>query len=121
MGVDNISSKLFVMAADIIAGPVTNLISGTMLRNFIFPDVEQEASVTPVFKKEDRKVKTNYRPISVLNVFPKIFERFLLNQRLPFADNTMSSFLSAIDQDIAHSMSFVGWLNNGETILTIIK
>ena len=31
----------------------------------------------------------------MLNVFSKIFERFLLNQMLPFIDNLMSSFLSA--------------------------
>ena len=95
MGVDNIPSKLLVMSTDIIAGPLTSLINGTMLRNFIFPDVEKEASVTPVFKKEDKLIKTNYRPVSVLNVFSKIFERFLLNQMLPFVDNMMSSFLSA--------------------------
>ena len=95
MGVGNIPSKLLVMSSDIIAGPLTNLINGTMLRNFIFPDVKKEASVTPVFKKEDRQIKTNYRPISVLSVFSKIFERFLLNQMLLFVDNMMSSFLSA--------------------------
>ena len=80
MEVDNIPSKLLVMSTDIIAGPLTNLINGTMLRNFIFPDVEKEASVTPVFKTEDRQITTNYKPIIVLNVFSKIFERFLLNQ-----------------------------------------
>ena len=95
MGVDNIPSKLLVMSADIIVGPLTNLINGTVLRNFTFPDVVKEASVTPVFKKEDRLIKTNYRPISVLNVFSKIFERFLLNEMLPFVDNMISSFLSA--------------------------
>ena len=95
MGVDNIPSKLLVMSTDIIAGLLSNLINGTMLRNFIFPDVKKEASVTPVFKKEGRLIKTNYRPISVSNVFSKIFERFLLNQMLPFVDNMMSSFLSA--------------------------
>ena len=68
----------------VTAGPLTNLINGTMLRNFIFPDIEKEASVTPVFKKEDRQIKANYRPISVLSLFSKIFERFLLSQMLPF-------------------------------------
>ena len=51
MGVDNIPSKHLVMSADIIAEPLINLIDGTMLTNFIFPDVEKEASVTPVFRK----------------------------------------------------------------------
>ena len=66
-----------------------------MLDDLIFPNIEKDASVTPVFKKEDRQIKTNYRPISVLNVFSKIFERFLLNQLLPFIDKMVSSLLSA--------------------------
>ena len=83
------------MSAEVIAKPLTNLINSTMLDHFIFPSVEKEASITPAFKNEDRQIKTNYRPISVLNVFSKIFERFLLNQMLPFTDNLISSFLSA--------------------------
>ena len=66
-----------------------------MLHHFIFPSVKKKASVTPAFKKEDRQIKTNYRPISVLNVFSEIFERFLLYQMLPFIDNLMSSFMLA--------------------------
>ena len=90
-----ISTKLVAMSADVIAEPLTKLINSTMPDHFIFPSVEKEASVTPTFKKEDRQIKTNYRPISVLNVFSKLSERFLLNQMFPFKDNLMSSFLSA--------------------------
>ena len=96
VGMDNIPLRLVVMSAEIIAEPLSNLINATMLDEEICPDIKKEASVTPVFKKEDRQTKTNYRPINVLNVFSKIFERFiLLNQMLPFIDNIMSSFLSA--------------------------
>ena len=66
-----------------------------MLDEPIFRDVEKEVSVTPGLKNEDTQTKTNYRPISVLNVFSKISEIFILNQILPFIDNIMSSFLSA--------------------------
>ena len=78
--IDNIPSKLVIMSAEVIVEPLTNVINSTMLDYFIFPNVEKENSVTSVFKKEDRQIKTNYRPISMLNVFSKIFERFLLNQ-----------------------------------------
>ena len=94
-GVDNIPPRLLIMAADIIADPLTDLINATMLEESIFPDAEKRASVTPVFKKDDKLLKTNYRPISVLNVFSKVFERFLLNQMLPFIENVMSSLMSA--------------------------
>ena len=36
------------------------------------------AKVTPVFKKGSRQDKDNYRPISVLPIFSKIFEKAIL-------------------------------------------
>ena len=66
-----------------------------MLGESIFPDSEKRASVTPVFKKDDKLLKTNYRRISILNAFSQVFERFLLNQMLPFIENVTSSLLSA--------------------------
>ena len=65
-----------------------------MLEESIFPDAKKKASVTPVFKKDDKLLKTNYKPISVLNVFSKVFERFLLNQMLTFIENVISFLLS---------------------------
>ena len=91
MGVDNIPPQLIIMAADIIASPLTNLVNATMLEESIFPDAEKRASVTPVIEKDDKLLETNYRPISVLTVFSKVFERFLLNQMLPFVDNVIST------------------------------
>jgi hypothetical protein len=35
----------------------------------------KEAQVTPIFKKSDPLMKTNYRPVSVLPVFSKNFEK----------------------------------------------
>ena len=53
------------------------------------------APVTPVVKKDNRLDKKNHRPVSVLNVFSIIFERFLSNQILPFLNKIQSIFLSA--------------------------
>ena len=94
VGIDNIPPKLVIMSAEVIANPLTKLINTTMLEDLIFPNIEKDASVTPVFKKEDRQIKTIYRPISVSNVLSKLFERFLLNQMLPFINKMMLSFLS---------------------------
>ena len=35
------------------------------------------ARIVPIFKKEERDKPTNYRPISILTCFSKIFEGFL--------------------------------------------
>ena len=46
-----------------------------------FPDPLKVAKVSPVYKKGDREQPGNYRPISVLPVLSKIFEK-LVNNRL---------------------------------------
>ena len=48
-----------------------------------------------MFKNDDRLRKENYRPISILNTFSKVFERYILEELTPFFNVTMSQFLSA--------------------------
>ena len=43
----------------------------------IFPDQWKEANVTPVHKKNDKQIISNYRPISLLPVLAKVFERII--------------------------------------------
>ena len=83
------------MACDIIAEPLTNLINSTLIDCHLFPLREKVATVTPIFKKDDKLSKKNYRPISVLNVFSNAFERYVLNQMMPFFDKILSEFISA--------------------------
>ena len=56
------------------------------LENGKFPNCLKIANITPVFKKDPRTSKNNYRPVSILPVFSKIFERLLL-------DNFQSSLM----------------------------
>ena len=60
-----------------------------------FPHAEEIACITPAFKKEDRLDWTNYRPISVLNIFLKVFERFILDQLTSYFKSILSEFRSA--------------------------
>ena len=83
MGIDKIPPKLVIMSAEVIENPLAKLINTTMLDDLIFPNIEKDASVTPVFKKEDRQIKTNYRPISVLNVFSKFLKDFYSTNYYP--------------------------------------
>ena len=42
-----------------------------------YPDLLKIAEVVPIFKKGERNKMTNYRPISLLSQFIKIFEKLL--------------------------------------------
>ena len=45
-----------------------------------FPDYWKEAKVIPVHKKESTNLVKNYRPISLLPIFGKIFERVIFKE-----------------------------------------
>ncbi len=53
------------------------------------------ANVSPVFKIKDKFTKENYRPISVVCAFSKIFESVLNDQLQKYLDTILSILLSA--------------------------
>ena len=63
-----------------------------MIDNGIFPDSLKFANITPVFKKDSRTEKTNYRPVSILPNLSKIYERLIYNQLSKFFENILSKF-----------------------------
>ena len=44
------------------------------------PKYLKKADITPVFKKDEKFMKTNYRPVSILRTISKIYERCLYDQ-----------------------------------------
>ena len=64
-----------------IANPVISVYSSFVFNSClslgIHPDSLKLAEVIPIFKKGDREKTTNYRPISLLSQFNKVFEKLL--------------------------------------------
>ena len=75
-GPDNISVKMIKLCGDGICVPL-RIIFRTIMETGTFPDQWKEANVTPVHKKKDKQTVTNYRPISLLPIFAKMFERIV--------------------------------------------
>lgn len=48
----------------------------------IFPDLMKHSKVVPLFKAGDKQDPSNYRPVSILPVLSKVFEKIILNQML---------------------------------------
>ena len=53
----------------------------------IFPDLCKVAKVIPIYKKDNPLLCENYRPISLLPIFSKIFEKLIYNRMYEFIDN----------------------------------
>ena len=77
-GVDNISIRMIKLCGGSIILPLT-LIFEDCIAKGIFPDLWKLANVIPTHKKESKNIVKNYRPISLLPIFAKIFERLLFN------------------------------------------
>ena len=56
------------------------------LKSSIYPSTWKKANVTPVHKKGDKQCVSNYRPVSLLPVFGKIFEKLIFNEIYSFLD-----------------------------------
>ena len=85
-GPDGISAKFVKISADIINEDISNN---------KFSENAKTATVRPIFKKGDRTKIENYRPVSLLNIFTKIYERFLHVNPTNYIDIFLSKFISA--------------------------
>ena len=52
----------------------------------IFPDELKIAKVIPIYKSGDKTSIENYRPISVLSIFSKFFEKIMYNHLINFVN-----------------------------------
>ena len=52
----------------------------------------KKTEVRPLYKKDDRKEKSNYRPVSILSNVSKVYERCLCDQIYDFFENKFSSY-----------------------------
>ena len=57
-----------------------------------FLDILKNAEVKPVFKKKSRTDKENYRPVSILPVISKIFERLIFKQLIMLFERVFSEY-----------------------------
>lgn len=73
-GLDEISSYILKYVAEELVHHLTHLINLSFASGE-FPDVLKSALVLPLYKKGDPTQLENYRPVSLLSVFSKVFEK----------------------------------------------
>ena len=79
IGVDKISVKILKISASAISPSLADIFSYAII-NSSFPNDCKIARVLPLYKNGPRNLPGNYRPISILPVISKVFERILYIQ-----------------------------------------
>jgi len=82
-GHDMLQPSVIKFISDIIARPFAHVLN-LCFEQSTFPKELKTANVVPIHKGGDTGVFQNYRPISILPVFSKIFERLLYNRLYRF-------------------------------------
>ena len=84
-GVDDIPVTILKSSILYIAKPLAEIVNCS-LKTGNFPDTLKIARVTPIFKDGEKDSFQNYRPISLLPRFFKIFERVVFNRLMSCLD-----------------------------------
>ena len=90
--IESIPSKILKYNYDIFAPKILMDFNSSLLTG-IFPNNLKLADVSPIFKKDNRHFKDNYRPVSILPALSKIFERLMNYQINIYMEDKLSVYL----------------------------
>ena len=85
VGVDNLAGRFLKDGSNILKGPITKLIN-LSISTAKFPDGCKIAKLKPLYKKGSSLEPKNYRPISLLPLVSKIFEKIIHDQTQKYLD-----------------------------------
>ena len=84
-GFDDLNAMCLKISSQFLAKPLTH-ICNLSLSQGIFPEQLKIANVIPLYKSDDSMLFNNYRPVSVLCVVSKIFEKIMYNRVTTFLE-----------------------------------
>ena len=112
----NIPPKHLKQVSDVCAPILLDLINGSITKKE-FPDKLKCADVTPVFKKGDNTSAENYRPVSVLPVVSKIYERIMQKQINRHIEQYLSPYLCGYRKRYSAQYALVSLIERWKKIL----
>ena len=86
MGHDNMSTNFLKQIAPYILFPL-KLIFNQIVEQGTFPKLLKIAKIIPIYKKDEKNVFNNYRPISLLPAISKLYEKIMASQIKNYFNN----------------------------------
>ena len=103
------------MSSDIIDSHLTNIIKSDISQKH-YSENAKTATVRPIFKKNDRTKVKNCKPVSLLNIFSKIYEMFIHGNLKNYIDSFLSRFMSAYRKSYSSNHVVLILIENGEKV-----
>lgn len=85
-GPDGIPNIFWKNICETISKPLSSIFNNSLNKG-IFPDELKTSYITPIFKKGDYALVTNYRPVCMLNSLAIIFEKAIHKLMLPLLED----------------------------------
>lgn len=85
VGYDEISTNVLKYVAETVAPHLAYVIN-VCVSYGIYPDKLKPVTVLPIFKKDNREEMQFYRPIALISVISKVFEKYIYNSLTSFFD-----------------------------------
>ena len=82
---DDISIRMIKIYDGSLVRPLS-IIFRNSLNSCIYPSPSEKANLTPVHKEDEKQCVNNYRPVLLLPVFGKFFEKLIFNEIYSFLD-----------------------------------
>lgn len=98
-GCDDITSRMLKMCDKSVTKPLFIIYKNCIMQGY-FPKAWKMANVTPIHKKNNKNVITNYRPVSLLPICGKILEKLIFDNLYKhiYANNLISDRQSGYKQ-----------------------
>ena len=84
-GYDEIPASIMKQLGNDYVEPLTHLINQSISQG-LFPEEMKLAKILPIYKSGDEQLVNNYRSISILHIFSKIFEKIISKYIMEFMD-----------------------------------
>ena len=113
----NNNPAIILKSTSDICSPMLSKIWSEAVFNCNFPNHLKLADITSTFKAVDPTCKENYRPISVLTVVPKLFERIMQNKLFPLLEDFLSPFLCGYRKGYSTQYTLLGFIEKWKHML----